>query len=60
MHGCSTFFLGSRGFCSAFLGAGLEAGALGVLSLGLAGSFLTCPGAWVPTGFSALSDAIFV
>lgn len=56
-----TFFLGSRGFCSVFLGAGLEAaGALGVDPLGLAGSFLACAGGWeVPAaGFSVLIDAI--
>jgi len=56
-----TFFLGSRGFCSTFLGAGFDAGVLGALLLGLAaGSFLTGSIGLVPTGFIALSDAILL
>ncbi|KAJ6987926.1 hypothetical protein NC653_021002 [Populus alba x Populus x berolinensis] len=51
----------SRGFCSAFLGAGLDAGILGALLLDLAaGSFLTGSTGLVPTGFIALSDAILL
>lgn len=58
MNDVCTFFLVSRGFCSALLVACLVAfGALPQQPLAL-GSFLACPaGCW---GFSALSDAIDV
>uniref|UniRef100_A0A2P2QLF3 Uncharacterized protein n=1 Tax=Rhizophora mucronata TaxID=61149 RepID=A0A2P2QLF3_RHIMU len=56
------FFLGSRGFCSAFMGIedGLEARALGAVSLGLGFFFLTGVGAGcIPACFAACRDAIF-
>lgn len=54
IYGKYTFFLGSRGLCSAFLGAGFDAsGALGVPSPGLEAGWLMSP-----AGFTAFTDAI--